>query len=480
MRLIALGLVLLLRVPQDPELKPGAKLTDKPLGFEIALFKDAAEIPVRRTTKPVNEDLTWYESRCVRSWVVQGGEKDPTRRMRILVGHMDGDAGAPSEWVERFSEMKAEGDDLALASDTHAGRAFVKRRDDASPPLVLLYKWPASWNREKTTAAVQASAKSFAWTKPAAAPAREHKIDGVKATLTSAHTTQIDRVKRDLDGLASWWYAVTDHYVIASNIDATAQKAFVAQLATNLEHLHRAYRAHHPPKKEFTAVSLVKIFSHRDQLFAHFSERKPDGLNLGVIGMWISVYDELVLTHEPSANPKNTLAVLYHEGFHQYVHYAVGEIDPPRWFDEGTGDYFGGAEVDADGVRFLENPQRTGTITKIVDGTFKKQYGWEAPALATLVQLSREEFYREVKWLVFQYTVAWSLVYYLRQGIERDSPYAGALDRYLDTYAESGSQEKAYEAAFGPIDMDRLQKDWLAFWQSPDARKKAQERRPKK
>jgi len=39
---------------------------------------------------------------------------------------------------------------------------------------------------------------------------------------------------------------------------------------------------------------------------------------------------------------KDSLRVLYHEAFHQYIHYAVGDVAPHSWFNEGHGDYFAG------------------------------------------------------------------------------------------------------------------------------------------
>ncbi len=73
--------------------------------------------------------------------------------------------------------------------------------------------------------------------------------------------------------------------------------------------------------------------------------------------------------------------------------------------------------------------------------------------------------------------MCWGLVYYLRKGVEADSPYAGVLDRYIDTLHATGSADEARKAAFGPVDMDALERDWRAFWLGPARRKAAQARR---
>ena len=66
-------------------------------------------------------------------------------------------------------------------------------------------------------------------------------------------------------------------------------------------------------------------------------------------GYWNSRTEELVLfdaeEHERGKRPDDsgTFIVLYHEAFHQYIHYSTGELPPHSWFNEGYGDYFSGA-----------------------------------------------------------------------------------------------------------------------------------------
>jgi hypothetical protein len=276
--------------------------------------------------------------------------------------------------------------------------------------------------------------------------------------------------------LPSWWYRPTDHYIVTGNVDPKTHRAAVQAFVEALEKINGAYRTLLPGKAPVKAVSVVKAFSNRDQLFAHFSERQPQGMNAGVIGMWVNAYDELVLTLDP-AKLKNTLAVLYHEGFHQYLYYAAGgTLDPPRWFDEGTADFFGGAVFKGGKVRFTENASRRNNITKIVNGEFTKRYGWKPPSLDAVIRWNREEFYREVKWLVFRYTIAWSIVYYLRNGLPEASPHGSLLPDYFRTLLETGSAKKAYETSFAHVDMKRLEADWKAFWLDPAARKTAEQR----
>ncbi|MHC4780082.1 MAG: hypothetical protein ACYTFG_16040 [Planctomycetota bacterium] len=498
-------LLILLLLAQAPPIEEGPPLKDKHVGFQIRLFADTAELPPRRTVKPVDADLTWYESQVLRSWVVQRGGKRRDARLRILLGRLsalpgekadakaDGDplerwSGADlCDWVQDFSEMEIQGDPFdhkigrlqakawRLQSDTRQGVGFLLRRKGGS--YLLLYKHPPKWDVEK---AILKSAASFRFTAPKKGkavllklPGRRKKLD---PSLDEFREAAAKRVARSIEGLPTWWYLPTDHYVVTGNVDPKLHRLAVAEFVKKLGKINKAYRMVLPPRGDVTAVSVVKVFSNRDQIFAHFSERQPRAMNAGVIGMWVNVYDELVLTLDP-ARLNNTLAILFHEGFHQYLYYAAGgELDPPRWFDEGTADFFGGAVFEDGKVRFAENPSRKNNITKIVNGEFTKRYGWTPPSLATLIRWNRSEFYGEVKWLVFRYSMAWSVIYFLRNGLGEGSPHAGLLNKYSETLLETGSAEKAYEVSFGKTDMTAFERDWKEFWLDPVARKRAQMR----
>ena len=56
----------------------------------------------------------------------------------------------------------------------------------------------------------------------------------------------------------------------------------------------------------------------------------------------VQAYRDLARSEPLTAD---TLAVLYHEAFHQFIFYSVGEVAPHSWFNEGHGDYFSGADV---------------------------------------------------------------------------------------------------------------------------------------
>lgn len=493
---------------QMPALVVGEKHDDRQLGLVMPLFTGSVAIPPRRLVGDEPRELWWYESQLLRGWVVQLPGADPTARLRIVVGEMcHAPAGAPSgggsgsgasgwstatrrAWIEAFAEMPQQGEafEQAIGGGRSCAAVRLRSQDRQGLGLVLssgarelfvLFKAPAAWDAVALEARLVEVASKIALTTPGVAPAvKELRLREVaQGAASPERSATIGRVQAELAGATGWWYLSGAHHVVVSNIDAVAARERIVALLTSLERVHDAFRRLHPPRQEIRAVSRVKIFAHRDQLFAHFSEHPPTAINRGLMGMWIPAYDELALADDPaSADPKGVLVTLFHEGFHQYIHFALGAGDLPRWFDEGTADFFGGAVVEGKAVRVLENPSRKNVITGIASGEFKEQYKWDHPSLAQLVAMDRDAFYREVKWQVFLYAMSWSLVYYLHREVEEGSPYHGLLQRYVEALATTRSAKAAVDATFGKVDMDALERDWKAFWSSPERRQKAEAR----
>ena len=59
----------------------------------------------------------------------------------------------------------------------------------------------------------------------------------------------------------------------------------------------------------------------------------------------------------------DTIGVLQHEGFHQYIYYCLLKHNPPVWFNEGFAEYFYTAKPAGRRVVFEDShPKRYGTI----------------------------------------------------------------------------------------------------------------------
>ena len=142
----------------------------------------------------------------------------------------------------------------------------------------------------------------------------------------------------------------------------------------------------------------------------------------GSAGYWSRGDEELVVP----AGMTDSLRVLYHEAFHQYIHYAVGDVAPHSWFNEGHGDYFAGHNYA--GRKFKAAPfrWRTGTIANALS---TKTY----VPLRKFLKYTQGEYYANPG---LCYAQGWSFVYFLREverrKIKKYEKYFGLLDRYFD------------------------------------------------
>src|SRR6185369_1997760 len=117
-------------------------------------------------------------------------------------------------------------------------------------------------------------------------------------------------------------------------------KSFVKELGRQIEIIRGEYEKLFPPVHEVTAISVVRLFSEQSEYHQYGGPR-------GSAGFWSSDREELVLfenfdSMSKDKSKENALSVMYHEAFHQYVFYAVGNVAPHSWFNEGHGDYFAG------------------------------------------------------------------------------------------------------------------------------------------
>ena len=163
----------------------------------------------------------------------------------------------------------------------------------------------------------------------------------------------------------------------------------------------------------------------------------------------------------------NTWAVLNHEAFHQYVFYFFGNLSPHSWFNEGTGDFFSGFQLE--GSRFKLEPfnWRIGTVKENIDP--KNPAGKYAP-LKELVRWSQAEYYGQNKYKLGggeNYAQGWSFIYFLRTGKKKAKDWNPAwetiLDTYLRTLVETDDLDKAVDKAFAGVDWNELERVWKNY-----------------
>jgi hypothetical protein len=147
-------------------------------------------------------------------------------------------------------------------------------------------------------------------------------------------------------------------------------------------------------------------------------------------GYWNWEDEELVLydaeTQDKAhhVSDANTFIALYHEAFHQYIHYSTGELPPHSWFNEGHGDFFSGATIRDGKMRSIgPNPWRVKTIQLAI------KEGKHVP-LRELLSYEQPQYYANP---YVCYAEGWSLIYFLRksEAVAKRPEWAQILPTYF-------------------------------------------------
>jgi len=244
------------------------------------------------------------------------------------------------------------------------------------------------------------------------------------------------------------------NYVILYNTKGNKNRALARYIAERIEKIReQVYEVQFPPAQPITAVSIVRICGDRGEYHAY-------GGPGGSAGYWNHHEEELVFYDASPARKvdDDTLAVLYHEAFHQYIFYSVGNVAPHSWFNEGHGDYYAGSRYVAGKfkigpfdwrVRTVQSAIREGRRPQIVTkdektGVETKRWSNEKgyTPLADLVAFSQRDYY---SYPGVSYAQGWSLVYFLREAVpkkrEWNAKWGGILDKYFNALKREVAKE---------------------------------------
>ncbi len=282
-----------------------------------------------------------------------------------------------------------------------------------------------------------AVAKGFQWFDDRAEDVASLPVlDGVAITPKRRHEIE----KSMVDG---WDVVVSPkkQYVVIYNTKRGENVALAKLIAERIEKIReQVYELQFPPARPITNVSICRVCKDRQEYHAY-------GGPGGSAGYWNSWSQELVF-YDASAAKKadaDTLAVLYHEAFHQYIFYSVGEVAPHSWFNEGHGDYYAGARYVNGKFQIAPFAWRVGTIRgAIVDGPRERTEGTDRDGrpeprwgpkgytpLEAFVRFTQGEYYA---YPGVSYAQGWSLIYFLREVVPGNKKYAEKWGRILSTY----------------------------------------------
>lgn len=230
-------------------------------------------------------------------------------------------------------------------------------------------------------------------------------------------------LKASVAGKPGWFTVDTKYYVFISNAD----KAFVEKLAKDLETVReKVYVPMFKPRNQKTPLNPVRVFATQ-------SEYHQFGGPGSSAGYFSPSKGELVLFQkfdDMSANKSkdDCRSVMFHEGFHQYVHFAIGDVSPHSWFNEGHGDYFAGLTVAAGAVQGV----------KVFDWRVRylKEHmreGKDLIPLRSLLRYEQSEYYSNAG---LKYSQGWATIYYIRE-VSKNKAHKQALETYFAYLADN-------------------------------------------
>ncbi len=275
-----------------------------------------------------------------------------------------------------------------------------------------------------------------------------------------------NQVASSIRNMKDWWFINTENYIILSNL-SMKHKVMVKELQTDIEYLRNAYAKVIPPRKEISAVSVLRVFATSQEYLAYVgAEHQWSG------GLWMPSKKEMIIRPIDWGKSKDQRArvkrVTYHEAFHQYLHYALDQSRTSVWFNEGNAEFFETAEIRNKKLEIKEDEYKAEELIKMIAAN--------TVDIQSLLKMDYKDFYcGSDEKRGENYTLAWGIVYYLRKGAKFDKPasHTKLLDNYVDALWKTKDPAKATEIAFSATNPHKFQKDFISFWTSKTKRSSA-------
>ncbi len=216
----------------------------------------------------------------------------------------------------------------------------------------------------------------------------------------------------------------------------------INEVIKRLEASRELFEEDFPPAQPIEHVSVVRVCATEEE-FHQYGDTPP-----GVAGWFNPGSTELVLYFSNDDGGDAVLEVMTHEGFHQYCHFLFGQMEAHRWFDEGTGDYYGG--FDLKGGKLVSDANMSGGLRRIDIIKENLKNGSYKP-ISVHIRADHPTWQRDG---VDSYSQSWSIIYFLRQGMRGKvggkywkKEYADILPNYIRELAAGwdAAKEKALQ-----------------------------------
>jgi tetratricopeptide (TPR) repeat protein len=185
--------------------------------------------------------------------------------------------------------------------------------------------------------------------------------------------------------------------------------------------------------------------------FYQYMDTTSGGRSESVLGYFDPWYGQMVLYEDQE--PDETLRVIAHEGFHQYLHGVL--MSAPTWFNEGMAEYVGAAKIErgrvVEKVRLQEG--------RLLDLKLGLKYGWQPDSFSRIMVESRSSFYGEKA--SFKYAQAWSMVHFFMNA--EKGRWKDRMTAYAKRLYAGDNAEEAYASVFAKENIPELESAWLSY-----------------
>lgn len=283
---------------------------------------------------------------------------------------------------------------------------------------------------------------------------------------SSYYAERLAQAKKSIAGMRNWYIRETPNYIFISN---QRSRNDIQRLQSDLEAARGIFRRYFPPEEERACVGVVKLFGHREE-YLRYAGAGFEWTG----GLWNSGTRELLVSpldpqFDSKAIEKFMREVTLHEGFHQYIFYASGEVSPALWFNEGCAQFF---------ERSDPRHGEVGSLEKDDEARLAAAADSADDDLARFLSLDHEQFY-DAREREQNYALAYALMYYLLRGAPAngENAFAAVPGRYIEALRKTKDLSRAQAIAFEGIDTRKLASRLKNFWHDKKQLRKARQKK---
>jgi tetratricopeptide (TPR) repeat protein len=260
-------------------------------------------------------------------------------------------------------------------------------------------------------------------------------------------------------GFKKEFVATTEHYDLHSDVSQEYADTVAARMELIYAEYERRYSYEKTGEQKTRGKKLrfpVIVFADKDEYVTWFSRvlRNP-AMAQATGGVYVGLVKHLVFFQNKTF--EDTQLVAWHEGFHQYLDYYVGDV--PLWFNEGQAEYYGGSRLDKTTKKVTvgqTEPWRVGTLQALLAKKRLQRAEW-------LMTCPRDQFMRleppkpgetaaQVWTAGDNYAASWALVHFCLEG--ENKRWARPLLDYFKAFCDGATQEEAFQKVWGRVNWD--------------------------